>query len=217
MIHLTHNWWTDEYVKTLSTNGDVSERCLLQLQTQGGVGSLPVVLFDYAVTAQILYFPMYYLLQERAKVLGFFLPELVIKGPRLQIRREWKQSKLWVSATQCASDPKATQIWEIKSITKSGWKGYNPTMFLFYSSFYGLEALLFLNLPSSKIKTKYTREVQLVGPARTLSEAPHQAGNVHWNNAVRNDGRISRLDLASPTSPSAQGWFVDSWSPLLIK
>lgn len=40
-----------------------------------------MVLFDYAVTAQILYFPTYYLLQERAwKVLGLFLKEVVIKG-----------------------------------------------------------------------------------------------------------------------------------------
>ena len=40
-----------------------------------------MVLFDYAVTALILYFPTYYLLQERAwKVLGLFLEEVVIKG-----------------------------------------------------------------------------------------------------------------------------------------
>ncbi|CAK9095711.1 unnamed protein product [Durusdinium trenchii] len=31
---------------------------------QRGVSALPVVLFDYAVTAQVLYFPPYYLLQD---------------------------------------------------------------------------------------------------------------------------------------------------------
>ena len=54
-----------------------------------------------------------------------------------------------------------------------------------------------------------------VGPFRTLSEAPHQAGNVHWNNAVRNDGRISRLD-ASTVMVVPEGWSIDSWTPTFV-
>lgn len=56
-------------------------------------------------------------------------------------------------------------------------------------------------------------------PFRTLSEAPHQAGNVHWNNAVRNAGRISRLDASSSLSWWAQGvgWLTLGPQHLLIR
>lgn len=35
-----------------------------KIMARTGVGALPMVLFDYAVTAQLLYFPAYYMVQE---------------------------------------------------------------------------------------------------------------------------------------------------------
>ena len=174
-----------------------------------------MVLFDYAVTAQILYFPMYYLLQERA-------------GDQVAQASD---------AAEIGSSPSCGHIrngMRFRPKSNSNLRDQvnhkvRLEILQFLSCFYSilhsvdLRPFYIQNLDVYSQSTKQqdqdmtTGEVQLdPRPARTLSEAPHQAGNVHWNNAVRNDGRISRPDLASPTSPSAQGWFVDSWSPTFV-